>query len=117
MTTQFKRNFKRAKVNLPATVIFGGAKDELTVRCLGGGGLFLLTPDPDFLGPLVKLEILFPKNVKVRALAEVVWQRTGDKSTHLEPGAGMKFINLSERQLDFITQFVDTIPNLDQTYP
>lgn len=82
---------------------FGYAKN------ISRGGLFIGTVKPREPGDRFNIEITLPKpsTLTFRCTCEVVWKRHYEKKAPLEPGMGLKFIDLPETIAVQIDQWVN----------
>jgi uncharacterized protein (TIGR02266 family) len=71
--------------------LFGYAKN------VSRGGLFISTVKPRELGEEFTLEFVLPTRPRqtIRCRCEVVWRRLYQRKSSLEPGMGLRFLDLS----------------------
>lgn len=81
---------------------FGYAKN------ISRGGLFIGTVKPREPGDRFNIEITLPKpsTLTFQCSCEVVWKRHYEKNNALEPGMGLKFVDLPEPVAVQIDQWV-----------
>ncbi len=84
---------------------FGYAKN------ISRGGLFISTVKPREPGEQFTIEIALPTPGKLtfRCLCEVIWKRHFERKSSLEPGMGLKFIDLPTETGDQIDDWVQTM--------
>ena len=72
------------------------------------GGVFIGTVNPREIGTHFRLEIPLPAPILkiVQCECEVVWNRQFSKGSTLEPGMGLKFIDLPESDGESIDRWV-----------
>ncbi|MCK4536925.1 MAG: PilZ domain-containing protein [Desulfuromonadales bacterium] len=83
---------------------FGYAKN------ISRGGLFIGTVKPREPGDRFKIEITLPTPTKLtfHSTCEVIWKRHFERKSSLEPGMGLKFIDLPENIATEIDEWVTT---------
>lgn len=71
---------------------FGYAKN------LSRGGLFVATLKPRQVGEefILEMTLPFPEPLAVRCRCQVVWLRSFRRKSSLEPGMGLRFLDLAE---------------------
>ena len=81
--------------------LFGYAKD------ISRGGLFIASINPREPGERFYITFQIPKTpITVRCQCEVVWTRRYNPASKLEPGYGVRFLNLSEDIASAINDWV-----------
>ncbi|MBI5755600.1 MAG: PilZ domain-containing protein [Nitrospirae bacterium] len=81
--------------------LFGYAKD------ISRGGLFIASINPREPGERFYIAFQIPKTaITVRCQCEVVWTRRYHPASKLEPGYGVRFLNLSEDIASAINDWV-----------
>ena len=82
---------------------FGYAKN------ISRGGLFIATVKPREPGEEFTIELTLPLSPRhlIRCRSEVIWKRHYHKKEPLEPGMGMRFIDLSDTDGDKIDAWVE----------
>lgn len=72
------------------------------------GGVFIGTVNPRELGDRFRLEIPLPAPILkvVQCECEVVWNRQFSKGSSLEPGMGLKFLDMPESDAEAIDRWV-----------
>lgn len=72
------------------------------------GGLFIATVKPREPGERFHIELTLPTEPEhtIRSQCEVIWKRHYDKKGPLEPGMGLKFVDISESDGDKIDAWV-----------
>ncbi len=72
------------------------------------GGLFIGTVNPREPGSRFQLEIPLPAPILkiLQCQCEVVWNRQFSKTSTLEPGMGLKFLDLDDTDADLIDRWV-----------
>jgi CheY-like chemotaxis protein len=95
------------RLNLSLKAVVGdGAVGEVTyTSTISEGGLFLQTYSP----PPAKTKIpvrLFLSDREIRTTAEVVYSSTLERRTFQQPGMGLKFIDIHDRDRDFLRGFI-----------
>ncbi|WP_027716563.1 PilZ domain-containing protein [Desulfuromonas sp. TF] len=92
----------KVKVDDGRKFFFGYAKN------ISRSGMFIATANPREPGSTFQVDIPFPEPLRrtVRCTCEVVWQRQFKKKSSLEPGMGLKFIDLPEADADAIDGWV-----------
>jgi uncharacterized protein (TIGR02266 family) len=87
----------------------GGSKSFFGYgKNISRGGLFIGTVNPREPGACFRLEIPLPAPILkvVQVECEVVWHRQFSKGSTLEPGMGLKFLDLPEEEAEAIDQWV-----------
>jgi len=87
----------------------GGSKSFFGYgKNISRGGMFIATVNPREPGTRFRLEIPLPAPVLkvVQCECEVVWHRQFSKGSTLEPGMGLKFLDLPEDEADTIDSWV-----------
>lgn len=81
---------------------FGYAKN------ISRGGLFIATVKPREPGEVFTIELTLPLNPRhpVRCRCEVIWKRHFQKKTKLDPGMGLRFIDIADTDGDKIDAWV-----------
>ncbi len=82
--------------------LFGYAKD------ISRGGLFIATVKPREPGEEFMLEFTLPKNSghTIRCRCEVVWKQHYQRKNSLEPGMGLRFLDLTDADGDKLDEWV-----------
>lgn len=80
---------------------------------LSSGGLFVKTENPLKPGEQFWLELQLPELTEpIRIKAEVVWARDKtQKAKQLEPGMGLKFIEIIEKDLETLKHYLKPLKN------
>lgn len=87
----------------------GGSKSFFGYgKNISRGGMFIGTVNPREPGTRFCLEIPLPAPLLkvVQCECEVVWNRQFSKDSTLEPGMGLKFLDLPEEDAEFIDRWV-----------
>lgn len=80
---------------------------EHFISNLGAGGVFVETLYPLRIGSLVELDLMVGKDpMPLRVQGEVVWVRPRERG--LEPGMGVRFVELQDQALDRLKQLLST---------
>ena len=81
-------------------------------QTLSVGGLFVASVNPKPIGERFPIEFTLPGTQEIiRCMCEVVWRRCFDPSSKLEPGFGVKFIDLAEAVQEQISSWIQHSPN------
>lgn len=73
---------------------------------ISGGGVYIATEDPKKVGSKIEVEIELQEEKKSQSFSgEVAWVNTRE-TTDLKVGMGVKFLNLSPDQTNFLREFV-----------
>jgi uncharacterized protein (TIGR02266 family) len=82
--------------------LFGYAKN------ISRGGLFIATVKPREPGEIFTIEMALPTTPKhsLRCRCEVVWKRHFQRKENLQPGMGLRFIDLAVADGDKIDEWV-----------
>jgi uncharacterized protein (TIGR02266 family) len=82
----------RVKLDDGRKTLFGYAKN------ISRGGLFITSVNPKEPGSRFQVEITFPPPIKrtIQCNCEVVWKRLYSKKSDLEPGMGIRFLDLPD---------------------
>jgi hypothetical protein len=103
-----QRTATRAPVDKPVRLQFDDLPDVVEGHCvnvsIGGMYIHLATSQPQ--GSLVRFELLINEDHSIRGLGEVVWMRTSGSGTGREPGLGIKFRFLEQRDRQQIFKLV-----------
>ena len=85
--------------------LFGYAKN------VSRGGLFIATVKPREPGEVFMIEMTLPTNPRhrLRCQCEVVWKRHFQRKENLQPGMGLRFIDLSVADGDKIDEWVTAL--------
>ncbi|MFH1263051.1 MAG: PilZ domain-containing protein [Pseudomonadota bacterium] len=92
----------RVETELRGEVFFGHATN------ISKTGLFIQTTNPRPVGFQIKIRFEMPRfKKKIQCMAEVVWAQefTGEKG--IEPGMGLKFLDLAPEELQMLDRFVE----------
>ena len=87
----------------------GGSKSFFGYgKNISRGGMFIATVNPREPGDRFRLEIPLPAPILkvVECDCQVVWNRQFSKGSTLEPGMGLKFLDLPEDEADTIDSWV-----------
>jgi uncharacterized protein (TIGR02266 family) len=76
-----------------------------SVRNLSVGGLFVATPHLLASGREVDLCFRLPGEPEIRTRGAVAWRRQGDPAAGLQPGLGIRFLDLSDEDCARIQRF------------
>jgi CheY-like chemotaxis protein len=82
-----------------------GAERTEYATTISEGGLYLRTLSPHPKNALIPVRI-FIKDREIRAKAVVLYSHALEEGTFREPGMGMKFIEISEEDRDFLRSFI-----------
>ena len=95
---------QRVRVEDDRRTFFGYAKN------ISSGGLFIGAAAPKEVGSRFLVEIPLPKQLddEVRCQCEVVWSRPWVSGMTLEPGMGIRFIDLPDREKQAIDRWIAT---------
>ncbi len=95
---------QRVRLDDDRRTFFGYAKN------VSRGGLFIGTTNPKGVGSrfLVDIPLPEPINRQVRCKCEVVWQRPWSSRGKLEPGMGLRFVDLPETAASEIDEWIRT---------
>jgi len=81
--------------------LFGYAKN------ISRGGLFISSINPRKSGERFHITFEIPRtDIRVRCLCEVVWTRKYDPGSKLEPGYGIRFLDLPDETAEAINRWV-----------
>lgn len=85
--------------------LFGYAKN------ISRGGLFIATVKPREPGEIFLIELSLPTAPRhtLRCRCEVVWKRHFQRKENLQPGMGLRFIDLSEADGDKIDEWATAL--------
>ena len=106
---QSRRNKLRAPLIVEKVPLEDGQKTFFGyAKNISCGGLFIGTVKPREPGERFKIELTLPAPVKLtfHCTCEVIWKRHYDKKSTLEPGMGLKFLDLPEALEAKIDQWV-----------
>ena len=77
-------------------------------RNISRGGMFIASVNPREPGEQFDLEANFPPlGLTLACRCEVVWKRTYTKKSTLEPGMGLRFLDLPEEIADTLNDWVE----------
>ncbi len=96
---QSRRNYLRAPLIVENVRLDDGHKSFFGyAKNLSCGGVFIGTVKPRTPGERFKIEITLPPpaNLTFHCTCEVAWKRHYARKTTLEPGMGLKFIDVPE---------------------
>ena len=93
----------RAKLDDGRKTFFGYAKN---ISC---SGMFIASVNPRQAGELFEVELTLPAPISlvVSCTCEVVWRRIYSRHSDLDPGMGLRFLNLSEEVAQAIDGWVE----------
>lgn len=93
---------QRVRVDEGRTTFFGYARN------ISRGGMFIAATHPRDEGSRFDLEIPLPKplDYTVRCTCEVVWRRPWAKGIRLDPGMGLRFVDLPGEDADAIDRWI-----------
>ena len=76
---------------------------------ISGGGMFLITQEPYPPGTVISLSFVLPADNKaVEAKGTVVWSRKEKENSQKQPGMGIQFLEIDEKDQQKIRKFVDS---------
>lgn len=80
----------RARLDDGARVFFGYAKN------ISGSGIFIATVNPRAVGEQFDIELTLPApcGLRIAGRCEVVWRRPYSARSDLDPGMGLRFLDL-----------------------
>lgn len=74
---------------------------------VSSGGLFLITREPYPLKTSLKIEFSLPgEGPPIKALGSIVWTRTDKQAPGQQPGMGVQFMEIEEKDRDRVRKFV-----------
>lgn len=76
-------------------------------KVIGRGGMFIASVNPKQVGEIFSIEFTMPNKMLVRCKCAVVWRREFVPRSPLEPGMGIKFLDLSEEIKNKIAVWVE----------
>ena len=102
------RTATRAPVGRPIRLQFDDALEVVEALCvnISIGGMFIRVEDSRPQGALVRFELLVDEERSIRGLGEVVWMRSIGGGGGREPGIGIKFRYLEQRDRQQIFKLV-----------
>lgn len=85
---------------------------------ISSGGLFIGTTNPKEVGSRFLLDVPFPEPIgrTVRCNCEVVWCRTWAKGSTLEPGMGIRFLDLPAEEKELIDRWIEATRQHDRPW-
>ena len=94
---------QRVRVTEDSRTFFGYAKN------ISRGGLFISATRPKEIGRRFSLEIPLPEpfDHTVRCKCEVVWRQPWSTDSTLQPGMGVKFLDLPEEEAESINRWIE----------
>ncbi len=94
---------QRIRGDVGRTTFFGYARN------ISRGGLFISATSPRDEGSQFELEIPLPKplDYTVRCACEVVWRRPWAKGLRMDPGMGLRFLDLPEDDAVAIDRWIE----------
>ncbi len=104
-----QRKYLRAPMIILNIIQAGGSKSFFGYgKNISRGGLFIGTVNPREPGARFQLEIPLPAPILkiLQCQCEVVWNRQFSKKSTLEPGMGLKFVDLNDSDADLIDRWV-----------
>ena len=104
-----KRKHLRSPLIILNIINAGGSKTFFGYgKNISLGGVFIGTVNPREVGARFRLEIPLPAPILkvVQCECEVVWNRQFSKESTLEPGMGLKFLDLPESDGESIDRWV-----------
>lgn len=76
---------------------------------LSVGGMFLITQEPLPVGTNFRVRFALPASKdEITATGEVLWSRSQREAPDRQPGMGVKFKELSEKDRERIRSFIET---------
>ena len=95
---------QRVRVGAEQQSFFGYAKN------ISRGGLFIGATNPREPGSRFKLSIPMPEpsSRTIECSAEVVWSRTWSRDFDRPPGMGLKFLDLSVEEAEWIDRWIES---------
>ncbi len=103
-----QRSATRAPVGKPINLQFDDSMDVVEGLCenISIGGMFIQVANTRPKGSLVRFELQIDGSVAIRGLGEVVWNRAENAAAGNEPGMGIKFRFLEQRDRQMIFKLV-----------
>jgi len=103
-----QRTATRAPVNKPVRLQFDDSMDVVEGHCVNVsiGGMYIQLQASRPQGSLVRFELLIDEEHSIRGLGEVVWMRPSGAGLRREPGVGIKFRFLEQRDRQQIFKLV-----------
>lgn len=107
-----RRRHIRTTCRLPVEVRGGwGPGEILETTNLGEGGMFIRTAQPAPIGTVLDLSFRIPgRGQEVQVRGEVLYTFDA-RSSGVEPGAGVRFLDLDSRTQDGLTSFIEGYVN------
>lgn len=112
-TQELKEAQRRKHLRAPMIILniinAGGNKTFFGYgKNISRGGLFISTVNPREIGTRFRLEVPLPAPILkiVQCECEVVWSRQFSKNSTLEPGMGLKFLDLAEVDAEIIDRWI-----------
>jgi len=99
-----RRNLRRPLIVLRARIDTGPKSFFGYAKNISRGGMFIASVNPQQPGSRFRVEFPLPPSTRttVTCECEVVWQRQFNPSGRLEPGMGLKFIDMPDAQAEEI---------------
>ncbi|HEY5648560.1 MAG TPA: PilZ domain-containing protein [Nitrospiria bacterium] len=73
------------------------------------GGLFIQSVNPRYPGDQFRIAFEIPETaISIQCRCEVVWRRTINRKSVLEPGYGIRFLDLDKKEAEKIDSWVKT---------
>lgn len=93
----------RARLDDGHKAFFGYAKN------ISRSGMFIASVSPRQPGEQFDVELTLPSplSMTINCRCEVVWRRTYSRSSDLDPGMGMRFLDLADEVVDAIAAWIE----------
>ncbi len=112
-TQELKEAQRRKHLRAPMIILniinAGGNKTFFGYgKNISRGGLFISTVNPRETGARFRLEVPLPAPILkiIQCECEVVWNRQFSKNSTLEPGMGLRFLDLAEADAEIIDRWI-----------
>ena len=101
-----KRRTDLFEINIPVTVAQMPNGTQLHISNISTNGLFISTTSPFEVNREIDCSFSVPKSRKtIQVKGRVAWSRNSGAN----PGMGVEFIDLNEKQFDTILKFLESI--------
>lgn len=113
LTEAYPRKVPRLRVIFKAILHAGETHQVKFATAVSEQGVFIRTVNPLHAGAVVKLTLELPSKGPLTLDGEVIYSRPYEKDAFLEPGMGIKFLNMNNTLKDGLKTFVEDQLSVD----
>lgn len=113
LTETHPRQVPRLRVIFKAALIAGETRRMSFATTISEQGVFIRSVNPLRAGTILKLSLDLPGESPITLEGEVIYSRAYEKDAFLEPGMGIKFINMTGKLKDGLRRFIEDQLSVD----